>query len=310
MVLKPTIDIILTYPHIIKWTSVNMSERYISAKIIDNLYKEFLGRNADPDGLRYHMRHFEELGVARGTQHSVSILMNSDEFQINKMHRGKLILKTDNKRINGNKVSHIISLGSHCLPALTLRKYGLKGKTLPFDWTYAHPKLVLDCLENGFSSLLNTSNIHTISRGIKSTNIKYWWDSKYHTFPHHDLNDHGELLKFERYANRFNEILNSGDSKIFLIISRRMYDLSSHIIKIKDALIRRTSNFKLIGIQLVSDDKYQYPVGLNEVFNDGVCEFYNFSSLSMEEGIGQFQSAFDEMIIISLLSRFEIDIKI
>lgn len=286
-----------------------MSERYISAKIIDNLYKEFLGRNVDPDGLRYHMNHFSKMGIAKGTQYSVSILMNSDEFQTNKMHRGKVIVKPDGKLINGKKVSHIISLGSHCLPALTLRKYGLKGKTLPFDWTYATPQVVVDCLSDGFSSFVDTSNIHTIIPGKKSTNIKYWWDSKYHTFPHHDLNKKEDELRFKKYIERFNLILSSTDAKIFFMVTRRMYNLSESFLKIRDALAKKTDNFHLIGVQLLSDDKYKYPIGLSQIINSNDCELYNFSSFSTEEGVGQYQCASDEMILLSLLTKFNIELK-
>lgn len=286
------------------------AELFESAKTIDSLYKEFLGRGVDPDGLRYHMQHFRKLGFSKGTQRSVNILMNSDEFQINKMHRGKIMINHGNKKINGKPVSHIISLGSHCLPALTLRKYGLKGKTLPFDWTYAPPIAVLDCLKNNFTSFIDNSNIHTIEKGIKSTNLKYWWDSKFHTFPHHDLNIQFNIEKFERYITRFNETLKSDDGKLFIIISRRMYDLNECFLSIRDVLLEKTNNFHLIGIQLINDINYQYKFGLSSVTSSENCELYNFSSRSLEEGFGQYQDASDELLLLSLITQFDLDLKI
>ncbi|HCI4277726.1 TPA: hypothetical protein NO555_000980 [Klebsiella variicola subsp. variicola] len=47
-------------------------------------------------------------------------------------------------------VKHILSPGSHCLTSWTLKKSNLKTMSLPFDWNFYYPVIVIDCLRENF----------------------------------------------------------------------------------------------------------------------------------------------------------------
>ncbi|MXP53440.1 hypothetical protein FD737_10150 [Pantoea sp. Seng] len=286
-----------------------MSLRYEQAKIIDGIYKEFLGRGADADGIRYHLGFFSELGLYRGTQKSIQILMNSDEFQENKAHKNKIKIDNGHKLINGNPVSHLVSLGSHCLPAIVLRKYGLKRETTPFDWCYAPPSMVTHCIDDNFETLLNKDNIISVMDGRKSVNRHYWPESVHHNFPHHDLNRADDYERFKRYVSRFNSILDSKESKLFLIVTRKMYDLEGNFEKLKSSIRNRTSNFKLIGVQLGNDEEMENKFSMQTISYDEYGDLYRFNSRSLEEGRGEYELTSDEIILLSLITDYRLELQ-
>lgn len=286
-----------------------MSLRYEHAKIIDGIYQEFLGRGADADGIRYHLGFFTELGLYKGTQKSIEILMNSDEFQENKAHKNKIKIESGCKLINGQPVSHLVSLGSHCLPAIILRKYGLKRSTTPFDWCYAPPSMVAHCIEDNFKSFMDKENIISVMDGRKSVNRYYWPESIHHNFPHHDLNRADDYERFERYVGRFNSILDSKESKLFFVVTRKMYDLEADFDRLKSSILSRTSNFKLIGVQLGNDEKMENKFSMQTISSDVYGDLYRFNSRSIEEGRGEYEMTSDEISLLSLITDYRLELK-
>ncbi|WP_317453914.1 DUF1796 family putative cysteine peptidase [Klebsiella quasipneumoniae] len=67
-------------------------------------------------------------------------------------------------------VKHIVSLGSHCLTSWTLKKFNLKKISLPFDWIFSCPAMVIDCLRDDFQTFLDkneySSFISFYAKGI------------------------------------------------------------------------------------------------------------------------------------------------
>ncbi|WP_083764785.1 DUF1796 family putative cysteine peptidase [Sodalis glossinidius] len=67
---------------------------------------------------------------------------NSSELKDEKiqLQNNQLHINFGSKKINGLPISHVVSLGSHCLAASILKKYGLKKASFPFDWFFLVPK--------------------------------------------------------------------------------------------------------------------------------------------------------------------------
>uniref|UniRef100_A0A1A9Z2J1 Uncharacterized protein n=1 Tax=Glossina pallidipes TaxID=7398 RepID=A0A1A9Z2J1_GLOPL len=122
--------------------------------------------------------------------------------------------------INGKKVNHIASLGNHCLCSATLKDHGLKKYSLPFDWIFTHPGIVLDCLNDNFSLFLDKKHYHSLTnerhdRDYEPGASHLYFESKYgtiNTFNHRDVTQSEDYNYIVRAVERFRKLLTSGDA--------------------------------------------------------------------------------------------------
>ncbi|EPY6699651.1 papain-like cysteine peptidase [Klebsiella quasipneumoniae] len=62
-------------------------------------------------------------------------------------------------------VKHIVSPGSHCLTSWALKKFNLKKTSLPFDWIFSCPAMVIDCLWDDFHPSRSLEPFRRITSG-------------------------------------------------------------------------------------------------------------------------------------------------
>jgi hypothetical protein len=125
--------------------------------IVAGLYRQILKRTADPAGLVTYGRLIKMDGIPNGVERIVRQLLDSYEYT--KVRPSTLDLKaalaiSGTRLVNGKKIKHIASLGSHCLTSSILKKHHLKSYSLPFDWLFASPAAILDCLVTDFKTFL------------------------------------------------------------------------------------------------------------------------------------------------------------
>jgi hypothetical protein len=283
-------------------------------KFISNAYIDILDRNPDKGGALNYLHLFENDSFANASRLVTKSLIGSDEFK-NKILRDKpQSLFLGEELINGREIKNVISLGSHCLTAGILQKYKLKKHSYPFDWIFSSPEVVYDCLCDDFKLFLDKT-YHVSITGNRINNspeqgaAHKHFESKYGTkefFTHRDITLSENFEYYERTVKRFLDVLENDEGKIFIIISRGQHDLKSYFDKIEGKLNEKTKNFHLIAVQLMHTRTESFPLSLRLIKNGVNSSLYEFSSESVEEFRGSYPSLTDEMIILSLLSKFKI----
>jgi hypothetical protein len=125
-----------------------------------------------------------------------------------------------------------ISLGSSCVPALTLRKLKLKTETYPFDWVRTNNKIIHDMLLNGTDKFLafdvEVSNDYFVNEMYKfhygkGTPNGTLVNAYGQHFTHYKRTSTDKLVeRFSRYCDRFFDVLKS-DHKILFVQTHEDY---------------------------------------------------------------------------------------
>lgn len=116
---------------------------------------------------------------------------------------GRKLLRGLHRRLGGRAlaaaerepglVNHV-SLGSHCHMAQVLKTTGLRTWSGPFDWIFSSPGMVLDCLADDFSALLDPAQLESTPlaerQGPNITRCRHRLYGARHAIPfvfnHHD----------------------------------------------------------------------------------------------------------------------------
>lgn len=140
------------------------------------------------------------------------------------------------RRNLGNKI--IISLGIRCLPAMQLKKHGLRLHAYPFDWLDTSFDSLVQILKNDFVDFLAESNLRLTNEnyvlqtahGFQNRNELRIVEAKYNIILRHDFDINADFLKqyseikkkYEKRIKRFYEALSSGKHIYFIrrLISR------------------------------------------------------------------------------------------
>ncbi|WP_424141111.1 hypothetical protein [Sodalis glossinidius] len=100
--------------------------------------------------------------------------------------------------------------------------------------------------------------------------------------------------------------MKSDEGKLFIIISRGNRDLINNFNALTKTLEQKTNNFFLVGVQLLHSRTKSFPLFLDEKKKTVNSALYSFSSTSVEEFRDHYPSITDEIIILSLISDFDI----
>lgn len=188
------------------------------------------------------------------------------------------------------KYDDVVSLGSNCAPALSMRILNIKSLTYPFDWIRSNSKIIYDVLVNGKEKYLTFQ--HSVL-----TDQYYISDIHYHTHPNFtkshingygqhfthytDININELIQKFNNYLDRFFELLNSNKTILFIHSNEEfIYDKKSrdnkielyeYLCKINDILEVKYPNLKFHIINLDIDNTFlNYKNILNFSINYGL----------------------------------------
>lgn len=148
-------------------------------------------------------------------------------------------------------INYICSLGTSCHSACWIKNMNYKKCSYPFDWIFAKPDIVIDCLHDDFKTLLNKKyHIKHLSKEKGRSGHK-----KYHEklFNHHDVLTEKDYNYFVRCVNRFHLLLKKKQNKLFIITyTNQKKNISNedldNINKIYYSLKPLTNNFELLVI--------------------------------------------------------------
>lgn len=205
------------------------------------------------------------------------------------------------RKINGRRVKHVASLGTHCLASNILKSSGLKNYSLPFDWIFSTPEFLIDNINSRFDLFL-PKNSFDYKEYAKSN---YGLDN---VFMHKNPEETENLAYYFRCISRFNDLLDSTDAKIFFLISRPENRLSSHFYKIVETLSKKTKNFELIAIDLQETCPNKSEVKLEKIDEIKGSRLYKFTPNSDESKLGYFPDVVDEILLLRIIYNYHLDL--
>ena len=166
---------------------------------------------------------------------------------------------------------HIISIGPHCITKNAINKMKFISPTMPFDWMFSSLTFIKMILIDNFKLLLNRDYIKSTNPCFsknKSYNIIYNNSilshpnitnhllinneicdyNNFHMWNHYNLLEDEQYIKYIKYIDRFNNVLQMDDLKIFLYI--QYYNNSiDEIVDFNNYLIQNIKNYKLLCIK-------------------------------------------------------------
>jgi hypothetical protein len=184
------------------------------------------------------------------------------------------------------------SLGGNCMASTVLKRTGLKTESYPFDWIFSSEEMVKHCIEDNFKTFLDKSEYNTnfadhsiCEHKFYSTIVENYQNDESRDdviFNHHNpLTSVEDYDYFQRCVQRFENLLSSDESKVFLKvhINKTPYDGVISLSKsftINELLSKHTTNHKLIVINACPTNKRGYEIKYNDN-NLLFCNLYTFT---------------------------------
>jgi hypothetical protein len=291
-------------------------------RLVRDLYRSLLGREPDPEGAQTYesllLRRAPEVALRK----MLKAFVRSSEYRqrtarMASAHVNAQLASQGRGLVHGRPVSHLVSLGTFCLPTLIQQDNGLRSYSLPFDWIFSTPQMVCDCLADDFATFLDPRHYRSIqdpkrndpTSEVAADHILY--REKYGInglFAHRDPSRDSDHLYYVRCVNRFRRILRSRDSKLFWIIGRAQHDLPNQFPLLLESLSRVALNFELLGIELLDPTEK----GLSSIVpinRHGSHALYRFIPSSFDP-VGNFlPEELDQWGLLRLIYRYSLELK-
>jgi len=136
----------------------------------------------------------------------------------------------------------VISIGAWCIIAHYLKSMGLKGPTLPFDWSFSNLRNVIDILSFGICYYLDKEQDLWPKYYINGYNLHY---------PHHDVSIIENCEMLNRSYQRLKDKINSKERLVFLHFVPYSFDHDIENIEIiRDKILEENPecDFKIVSI--------------------------------------------------------------
>ena len=123
-------------------------------------------------------------------------------------------------------------------------------------------------------------------------------------FTHRDPNTPADYEYYVRAVKRFRNILKSKEGKLFVICCREEIDIAKQLPELVTELSHHTTNFYLLAFALQKPAYLQ----LERISSDENYSLYSLTPESEERFTGKFSSLTDEMVIISKVLSFNLEL--
>lgn len=217
------------------------------------------------------------------------------------------------------EINYTCSLGELCHATEILKRNNYKLSSYPFDWIFSSCDTILDCIKDNFKIFLNKSYYINLSE-TKCGHLKY---HKYMFNHHNPLFNKGYYEYYVRCVDRFRNLLQKQEHKLFIIIFvnldnldniDNLDDLSDNYKNIKNKVIQSiefndkfskyTSNYTLLVIiHIKTKEKNNHLFTYND--NIHFLELYT----SPSNGLNFNNPGDDEYLDNILKSKYNFNIK-
>jgi hypothetical protein len=288
--------------------------RFRIRRLIRDLYRAVLGRDPDPDGMQTYESLIRKLGADRAVPKMLKAFRSTEEYDA---RAGALAVSYINSSmaargtelVDGRPVAHLASLGSFCLPGNIMRNNGLRRYSLPFDWIFSSPQMLLDCLADDFSVFLDRRYYRSISESRWNPGAEHeLYLEKYGipaVFAHRDPTRDEDYLYFTRCVARFRELMRSRDTKLFLIMGRPNHDLPNGFPRVLEQLSRMTTSFVLLGVDVL-DPTGDGQCALSQITQIGAHSLYRYLPSSYDAVGAHFPDRIDDWNVLRLVYRYRL----
>ena len=181
------------------------------------------------------------------------------------------------------RIKNIIPFGSQCFSAFFVKSINLKKESYPFDWIFSSPLMIKDILDDNFAKFLYKDN-YIIKDPNEKINKHKIYLPELNLFNHRNPIKDEDYIYYIRCINRFNNILQTSEKKLFLLTSLRnnFYNELNNLFILRNKLSELTTNYIFVCIFQESDgsniqhkDLYYYDnlivVQINTLeYSDGV----------------------------------------
>jgi hypothetical protein len=287
-------------------------------EIVRGIYRAILRRDPDAGGAQRYERLIESKGITRALPDIISAFIKSSEYsrlQSDVLLRNYALESFSQhsvQLIDGRPVDHIASLGTHCLAGNILKSAGLKKYSLPFDWIFSSPQMLIDTLADDFAVLLDRQYYRSTTAQLGRPSAEHsrcLADYGLFVFNHRDPTREEDYQYLQRCVERFRRLLGSRETKLFVVIARPHHDLEAAFPRLVEALERRTGRFALLAVQLSGPQLEPAAGVVTRLGQIGANELYRFRPSSDEGVLAHFPDLLDEYMLLRLFYRFKISLK-
>lgn len=260
----------------------NWTEQWIKA-----LYRIFLMREADQNGLTSHLQSIENHKITpeqliRAFLRSNEFLDKSENFisaHISIPLKSILLAETDTLKYSKIMaeprpiINHVISVGTHCYTSWLLERMGVRKYALPLDYIFSDLEMTSECISDNFKAFLDSSQYEIIDTEGRCGHKIY--SDKYKLpiiFNHHNVTQTVYYNHFARAVARFQKILSSEGQKLFLCVSSTDRTNDDKIRILSDVISEKCEDSELVvvmvfGPRLRRELKFSRRIGIAKVYD-------------------------------------------
>ena len=281
-------------------------------KLITLAYRSILKREPDPAGLDIYRGFLAEDPIGR-LEGMLDILLGSEEARARTVDPLTLVqVRSDVRSVGGSEVARVVSLGSRCNVAQHLQDFGLRDRSLPFDWIFSTPEVVVHCLEDDFELFLRPDQYEPIPlwrRTAREFNLcdhaifrdAYGVEAM---FNHRDPSQVDDYMYLQRCVMRFRGVRDSQAPTLYLVIVDAHPNPEDAYLRLSSALDCACAGPAALLFVVVTDHRSGGPlphVRTRRV--DGEHEFVLFDAVGALGGT-RFDEAADALALQALLHRY------
>ena len=286
----------------------------VADQLITAAYRSVFRREPDPPGLAIYREFLGEDPPAR-LGDMLDVLLASPEAWARLIDPLTLVqVRSGLRTVGAGAVARIVSLGSRCNVAQHLQDFGMRDRSLPFDWIFSTPEMVVQCLEDDFALFLDPDQYEAIPvwrRTVREFNLcdhvafrdQFGIQAM---FNHRDPTRIDDYLYLQRCAQRFREIRAATDPTLFLLVADAHPDPENAYVRLFYALERACAGPVALLFVSVTREPSGGPLPFVRTHRtDGGHEMVLFDAVGPLGGT-RFDEAADAIALEALLRRYQL----
>jgi hypothetical protein len=203
----------------------------------------------------------------------------------------------------------VVSLGTSCLVACTLRRMGLLAAPMPFDWLANTHGMVRHCLETDFEVLLDRSQYTSLAGqalpGEPKDGCAHAYYAREHgirrLFNHNDPTREADYRYTQACVDRLRDLLASDGPKLFVQVREASGTAPQEFEATASLLDRLTRNATLLQVGVAQPDRRQAVPLFSVVARQGAHTLYRMAPTSQLGG-EDFTGEADRQALMDLIA--------
>lgn len=199
----------------------------------------------------------------------------------------------------------IISLGSFCIVASIMKRFGIKRSSMPFDWLFARPEIVLRCLADDFREYLDTRHYrsHTHEDWRRCSHALYDLNPPTEMlFNHRDPTQPGDYAYVQRCVDRFRAVMADDRDKLFVMINNRGELSPDMFHRISGRVREMTRHSHFIAIDVAAQSGLEGCQSMSVLAHADNHSLYRQHPVIQSAGV-EFPYDLDNLVVLALIQQ-------